>query len=79
MNEKSEKIIDIVVKLKTSGEGIEPLPTGVLNIKINIPPVLTKSNPKVCEMVADYFGVEISDVKVIDGFQSQNKQLLLSI
>lgn len=77
--EKSEKIIDIVVKLKQNQEKLEPLPTGTLNIKINIPPVDTRSNSKVCTMVAEYFGVEIDDVQVINGFQSQNKQVLLKI
>ncbi len=76
---KSEKIIDIVVKLRSNKEKVEPLPTGTLNIKINIPPVDTRSNSKVCYLVADYFGVEVEDVRVINGFQSQNKQVSLSI
>ena len=76
---KSEKIIDIVVKLRSSKEKVEPLPTGTLNIKINIPPIDTRSNSRVCDLVADYFGIEVEDVRVINGYQSQNKQVLLSI
>ena len=46
---------------------------GILRVKINLPPVEGKANKRLIEVLAEYFSIPKSRIKIIRGGSSKNK------
>lgn len=65
----------VITSAKT--EEIEKLPDGSYKIRFNVAPEKGKANKKLVEMLADYFNVAKSNVRIIRGETSKNKVIYI--
>ncbi len=65
----------IFVKVKPNAkvEKIEKIDETHFSISVKAPPVKGKANEAVVELIANYFNVRRSRVRIISGFSSKNK------
>lgn len=65
----------IAVKVHPKSKAESVIQTGEENLELhfNVVPQKGKANAKVIEMIADYFGVPKSEVKIIGGLKSTQK------
>ena len=57
-------ILSITVKPNAKREGVEKRPDGSYRVAVHAPPVEGKANEAVVEMLADYFSVPKSSVRI---------------
>ncbi len=65
--------IAIVVKPNARKEGIEKLPDGTLRVFVNEPPQDGRANDAVVRVLARYFGVARSAVRIVTGIRGRRK------
>ncbi len=65
----------IFVKVKPNAkvEKIEKIDETHFSVSVKAPPVEGKANKAVVELIANYFNVTKSRVRIISGFSSKNK------
>jgi len=66
-------IIEVKVKTKSSNEGIKKLEDNKFEVRVNEAPEGGKANERVIELLAKYFGVPKSSIKIKHGLTSRNK------
>ncbi len=65
--------IFVKVKPNSKVEKIEKIDGTHFSISVKAPPVEGKANEAIVELIANYFNVPRSRVKIISGFSSRNK------
>lgn len=65
--------IFVKVHPKSKQEKIEKISEGDFEVYFNVPPEAGKANKKMIEMLAEYFGVPISNVYITSGSHSRKK------
>ncbi len=65
--------IFVKVKPNSKVEKIEKIDETHFSVSVKAPPVEGKANEAVIELIANYFNVPRSRVKIISGFSSRNK------
>ncbi len=63
------------VSPKSAKPGIERLGESTYKIKVKAPPEKGKANKEVMEMIADYFHVPKSKVRILRGHTAQKKTI----
>jgi len=65
----------IFVKVKPNAkvEKVEKIDEFHYSVSVKAPPVEGKANAMVVELIADYFNVPRSRVRIVSGFSSRNK------
>ena len=66
-------LLDIVVKPRSSVEGIGPMKADRLCVSVNSPPVDGKANAAVIRVLADVFGVPKGAISIIRGETGRKK------
>lgn len=72
-------IIEVRVKPRSSKEEIEKLDRNSYKVYMRQPAESGKANKKLVEMLAEYFNIAKSKVKIIKGLRSRNKILDISL
>lgn len=67
--------VKIYVKTRSKKEGVELLPDGTLVVRVSAPPVEGKANERIVELVAKYYDIPKSKVKIAKGQASKHKTL----
>lgn len=77
--------IFVKVKLKASEEKVKKAPPNLFETSENYfevftqePPLEGKANKRIMELLAEYFKVPVSKVKIIQGFKSKQKIVEIS-
>jgi len=65
--------LPVKIQPKSSKEAVEQLANGSYKIFVHSPPIDGKANTAVVEVLAKYFNVAKSNVKIISGEKSRNK------
>lgn len=75
------KKIKVKVKFKNKKRGVKPITNlfGHKEYEVSVKslPVRGKANKEMIELLADYFDVSKSDIKIKSGFTSRNKIVLI--
>ena len=72
-------IISVKVKLKVRQEKIEKISKNVFKISINQVTEKQKANKAIIKILADYFNLPISRIKIVSGIKSKEKILEIKI
>lgn len=65
--------VSVHVKTNSKIEGITQSEDGNFVVRVNSPPVEGKANERVCEILADHFGLPKSRVQLVAGHKSKKK------
>ncbi|CUU07963.1 hypothetical protein JGI3_01615 [Candidatus Kryptobacter tengchongensis] len=65
--------IFVRVKPNAKVEKVEKIDETHFSVSVKAPPVEGKANEALISLLANYFGVSKSNVKIISGFNSRNK------
>ena len=71
-------VVDIVVKPRSSREGVGPVQGDRLVIAVNAPPVDGKANLAVVRVLAETFGIPRSSVTIVRGETGRRKIVRLA-
>ena len=63
---------------KSSRNQVEEIEAFHLKVKLRVPPVEGKANEALCEVLADYFGLKKSEIRILKGLNSRHKLVEIS-
>ncbi len=72
-------IIKVKVKPNSKKESIKQISTDILEIRVTVPPEKGKANQKVIELIADFYKISKSKVKIKKGETSREKFIEIDI
>ncbi|MBI2500420.1 MAG: DUF167 domain-containing protein [Deltaproteobacteria bacterium] len=67
--------ISLIVKPNSRKESVEELPDGVLQVRVNAPPIEGRANEAVIEVLAKHFSVPKSAVTILKGAKGKRKMV----
>jgi uncharacterized protein (TIGR00251 family) len=65
--------VRVKAKPKSKKEGVKKLAEDFFEVRVNAPPEKGRANARIAELLAEYFGVPKSNVKLIRGETSKEK------
>jgi hypothetical protein len=65
--------VEVRIQPKASRDEVIEQPDGTLKVKTTAPPVKGAANRACMGLLAEYFGVRKSDIRIVSGFTSRNK------
>jgi len=73
--------IQVIVRIypRARKQGVEELPSGELKLKVKSPPIKGEANWEVIRVLASYFGLPPSRIKIIRGEKSRLKLISLEV
>lgn len=67
------------VQPKARKQGIEETSSGELKLQVKSPPSKGEANREVIKLLASYFGVALSRLKIVRGLKSRSKLVSLEV
>ena len=65
--------IELRVKTRAKIEKVVLAPSGIYEISLNVPPVEGQANARVIELLAAFFKVSKSSIRILRGLKSKSK------
>ena len=78
MNKADRSLISVKVQARAKKTGIECLGPAEFRVKVSAPPIKGAANREVIEMIARYFDVPPTSVKIVQGETSSRKRIAIS-
>jgi len=66
-------LIKVKAKPKSKKEGVKQLDKNTFEVRVNVPPEKGKANERIRELLADFFKVPKSRIKLVRGETSKEK------
>ena len=65
--------IFVTAKPRAKEERVEKINPTHFVVAVKEPPVQGKANQAICKVLAAYFGVSVSDIRIVSGYTSRQK------
>ena len=69
--------LEIKVQTRCRENSVEPLETGQFKVKVKASPVKGEANKAVIKVIADFFNIPRSRVKILSGHKTSRKLILI--
>ncbi len=70
--------INVIVKPNSRKEAVEKLPDGSYRVSVKAPPQEGKANEAVVKLLADFFSVAKSKIRIVQGMSGRKKIIEIS-
>lgn len=66
-------ILSVTVKANSNNEGVEKIEENSLKVRVSAPALNGRANARLIEVLAEYFKISKSKIRIVKGFKSKKK------
>ena len=66
-------ILSVTVKANSNNEGVEKIEENSLKVRVSAPALNSRANARLIEVLAEYFKISKSKIRIVKGFKSKKK------